>query len=140
MISLTTHSHKKMLSPAIQKFTVELPDNRLRFVFPNRLPWPHLLRSIPIILHFGSDYEDGIDCSGAFLWRLMIATPYQGKGYGQEAVRFIVQHLRAQGYRELFTSCGLGEGSPEGFYRRLGFEPTGDMYGDQIELVFRFPS
>jgi len=92
-----------------------------------------------MMLHLGSDYQDGIDCSGAFLWRLMIAGPYQGQGYGKEAVAFLVEHLRAQGYRELFTSCGLGEGSPEGFYRSLGFEPTGDWYGDQIELVYHFP-
>ena len=91
-----------------------------------------------IMLHFGSDYEDGIDCSGVFLWRLMIAGPCQGLGYGKESVAFLVEHLRAQGYCELFTSCGVGEGSPEGFYRRLGFVPTGEMYGDEIELVCRW--
>jgi len=34
----------------------------------------------------------------------------------------------------LYISCGQGEGSPEGFYRHLGFTPTGDTYGDEIEL------
>jgi diamine N-acetyltransferase len=91
-----------------------------------------------IMLHFGSDYDDGIDCHGAFLWRLMIAGPHQGKGYGKEALDFLVKHLKAQGYNELFTCCGVGEASPEEFYRRYGFEPTGDMYGDQIELVYHF--
>ena len=35
----------------------------------------------------------------------------------------------------LYTSCGQGEGSPEGFYRKLGFVDTGDRYDDEIELV-----
>jgi diamine N-acetyltransferase len=32
-----------------------------------------------IMLHIGSGWEDGIDCSGVFLWRFMIARDYQGK-------------------------------------------------------------
>ena len=40
----------------------------------------------------------------------------------------------------LYTSCGQGEGSPEGFYRKMGFTPTGGHYGednDEIELVLQ---
>lgn len=88
-----------------------------------------------LLLHIGSDYEDGIDCPGVFLWRLMIAGPYQGLGYGRRAMERLFDHLRALGVPRLYTSCGLGEGSPEGFYKRLGFRPTGEMYGDEIELM-----
>jgi diamine N-acetyltransferase len=91
-----------------------------------------------IMIHFGSDYEDGIDCPGAFLWRLMIAGPSQGLGYGKEALDFLILHLKAQGYRELYTSCELGEGSPMVFYQKYGFEPTGDFYDEEPELVYRF--
>ena len=91
-----------------------------------------------IMVHFGSDFEDGIDCPGAFLWRLMIAYPFQGKGYGNKAISRLMNELKARGYRELYTSCGLGEASPEGFYIRIGFTPTGEYYGDEIELVYRF--
>lgn len=91
-----------------------------------------------IMLHIGSDYADGIDCPGIFLWRLMIADPYQGKGYGLAAMEFLFKHLKALGIPELYTSYGLGKGSPEGFYRKLGFVPTGDHYGEEIEVVLRF--
>jgi diamine N-acetyltransferase len=37
----------------------------------------------------------------------------------------------------LYTSCTQGEASPEGFYRKMGFTPTGDHYGDEIELVLQ---
>lgn len=88
-----------------------------------------------VMTHTGSDYEDGIDCPGVFLWRFMIASPYQKKGYGRSALEKLILHLKAMGVPLLYTSCGQGEGSPEGFYRRLGFRPTGDHYGEEIELV-----
>ena len=88
-----------------------------------------------IMTHTGSDYEDGIDCPGVFLWRFMIAVSHQGKGYGRRALEKLIQHLKAMGVPVLYTSCGQGEGSPEGFYRKLGFTPTGDHYGHEIELV-----
>lgn len=88
-----------------------------------------------IMTHTGSDYEDGIDCPGVFLWRFMIAEPYQGKGFGKRALERLIQHLKAMGVPQLYTSCEQGEGSPEGFYRKLGFASTGGHYGDEIELV-----
>jgi diamine N-acetyltransferase len=92
-----------------------------------------------IMLHTGSDYDDGIDCPGVFLWRFMIAGPYQGKGYGKKAIECLLAHLRSQGATELYTSCGQGEVSPEGFYRKMGFVPTGDHYDDEIEMVRALP-
>jgi diamine N-acetyltransferase len=90
-----------------------------------------------MMLHIGSDYADGIDCPGVFLWRLMIANPHQGKGYGRDAMEFLFKHLKALGIPELYTSYGLGEGSPEGFYTKLGFVPTGDYYGEEPEVVYK---
>ena len=88
-----------------------------------------------IMTHTGSDYEDGIDCPGVFLWRFMIAQPFQGKGYGKLALEKLILHLKAMGIPLLYTSCGQGEGSPEGFYLKFGFLPTGEFYDDEIELV-----
>ncbi len=90
-----------------------------------------------ILLHVGSDYDDGIDNPGYFLWRLMIAGPYQGKGYGRRALERLLAQLRSQGVGELYTSCGLGEAGPEGFYARFGFTRTGGAYGDEVELVLK---
>jgi len=91
-----------------------------------------------ILMHFGSDFEDGIDCPGAFLWRFMISLPFQGKGYGKKALLRLIQELKTKGYKELFTSCGQGEASPEGFYKDFGFMPTGEFYDDEIELIISF--
>jgi len=90
-----------------------------------------------IMLHIGSDWEDGIDCPGVFLWRLMIGGSYQGMGYGRGAMQLLIKHLRALGISELYTSYHLGEGCPADFYQKLGFKPTGDHYGDEPEVVLR---
>lgn len=91
-----------------------------------------------ILVHFGSDFDDGIDCPGAFLWRFMIALPYHRKGYGKKALQRLISELKAMGYQELYTSCGVGEASPERFYKDFGFQPTGEFYNDEIELVYKF--
>jgi len=71
---------------------------------------------------------------GYFLWRLLIDAQQQGHGYGAAAVRLLAGLVRAEGAAELLVSYVPGEGDPEGFYRRLGFEPTGDVdpYGEII--------
>ncbi|MGC9348346.1 MAG: GNAT family N-acetyltransferase [Anaerolineae bacterium] len=77
-------------------------------------------------------YDDP-DESEYFLWRLMIAGPHQGKGYGRKAMELLISYVRTRpGATELFTSYVPIEGGPEGFYRKLGFEPTGEMEGDEV--------
>jgi len=90
-----------------------------------------------IMLHLGSDWADGIDCPGVFLWRFMISGPHQGKGYGAAAINLLVEHLRALGIPEIYTSYHPGEGGPEKFYQKLGFVPTGNYYGEEPEVVLR---
>jgi len=69
------------------------------------------------------------------LWRLMIATPHQGKGFGRRAVELLIERVKTRpGATELLVSCGEGDGSPEGFYRKLGFKRNGKMYGDEVGL------
>ena len=62
-----------------------------------------------------------------FLWKLLIDHRHQGKGYGREVVRQIVELVRDEGATELLTSHVPGEGGPAGFYARLGFVPTGEL-------------
>lgn len=70
-----------------------------------------------------------------FLWRLMIAGPYQGLRFGEKAIQLLIDHVRSRpGVKELLVSCEEGEGSPEGFYKKLGFIRTGKMLDDEIIL------
>ncbi len=83
-----------------------------------------------IMLHDSAEEEPGY-----MIWRLMVARPYQGMGFGRRAVNLLIDLMRTRpGAKELLTSCGLGEGSPEGFYLKLGFKHTGKMHGDEAVL------
>jgi diamine N-acetyltransferase len=90
-----------------------------------------------VMLYNGPD-DDDPSKEVHFLWRYMIAGPHQGKGYGRRALQIVIDDLKAQGAKELITSCGEGEASPEGFYRSLGFERDGNMYGDEVGLRLSF--
>ena len=71
-----------------------------------------------------------------FLWKQLIDYRHQGMGYGREVVRQIVELVRAQNATELLTSYVPGEGSPAGFYARLGFVPTGEL-DPEGEIILR---
>ena len=73
-----------------------------------------------------------------FLWKLLIDERHQGRGYGSEAVRQIARLVRAEGARELLTSYVPEDGGPAGFYKRLGFAPTGELDADG-EVIVRLP-
>jgi len=133
--TLSTQQRKMVADNAVSIAQAHCSENAwLRAIYTGDIPIGLLM------LHIGSDYDDGVDCPGVFLWRLMIAGPYQGKGYGTAAMDLLFKHLKALGIPAIYTSYGLGEGSPEGFYRKLGFVPTGDHYGEEIEGMLRFES
>ncbi len=59
-----------------------------------------------------------------FLWRLLIDTRFQRRGFGSATLDAVVAYVRSQGGTELLTSYTAGEGSPGPFYERYGFTPT----------------
>ncbi|MEM8781632.1 MAG: GNAT family N-acetyltransferase [Planctomycetota bacterium] len=70
-----------------------------------------------------------------FLCRLMVGAEHQGRGYGRAAIALIVDEVRRLPDGVTLKTCYVpGEGGPEGFYRKLGFEPTGVVEDDEVEL------
>jgi diamine N-acetyltransferase len=74
---------------------------------------------------------------GVGLWRFMVDARFQGRGVGREALRQIIEHVRARGVAALELSYVPGPGCPEPFYRSFGFEDTGRMEDDEIVLSLR---
>ena len=73
-----------------------------------------------------------------FLWRFMIDAGHQGKGYGAQAMHLVVDHVSSNpNATELLTSYVPGEGSPVGFYEKLGFEHTGREVHGEPEMQLR---
>ncbi len=69
-----------------------------------------------------------------FLWRLLIDDAAQGHGYGTAALDAVVAYLHDRpGADVLWTTSGLGEGSPRSFYERYGFRHTGEAkWGEDV--------
>lgn len=70
-----------------------------------------------------------------FLWRLLIDHRYQRRGYGTATLDAIVAYLRDRpGADVLYTSAVPGEQTPQPFYERYGFVPTGEIVDDEVVL------
>jgi len=106
------------------------PEAWFRAIYADEVPVGFLM------LHDESLRAQPREADYYFLWRLMIDVRFQKLGFGRRAVDLLVAHVLSRpNARRLHTSCHRGEGSPEGFYRRLGFRPTGREVGAETELV-----
>ena len=84
------------------------------------------LKDEPVIRHY------------YFLWRLMICAEQQGNGFGRRAVELVIEQVKSNpDATDLFVSYVPGDGSPEGFYMKLGFEHTGKKVGEELEMRLR---
>lgn len=74
-----------------------------------------------------------------YLWRYMIDQRYQGLGFGHRAMELVIEYVRARPAADgLFVSYVPGEGSPESFYKNLGFVDTGKVHGGEVEALLSF--
>ncbi len=70
-----------------------------------------------------------------FLWRLLIDEGKQRQGYGTAALDAVVEYVRGRpGAEALLTSATQGDGTPQPFYERYGFVPTGEVVDDEVVL------
>jgi len=75
------------------------------------------------------------------LWRFMIDESHQGKGYGRDAIKLVIEKVRTMpGAEKLDLSYVPGDGGPAGFYQSFGFEETGEMDGDERVMRLTFTS
>ncbi len=62
-----------------------------------------------------------------YLWRFMIDARYQGMGFGHRALLLLIDRVKTRpNATQLLTSVVQGEGSPQGFYEKLGFKLIGE--------------
>jgi diamine N-acetyltransferase len=73
------------------------------------------------------------------VWRLMVGSSYQGKGYGREAMeQVIARYKRRPGAYVITTFVAEKEGNAERFYNKLGFERDGRRQMDQIGMALKW--
>jgi RimJ/RimL family protein N-acetyltransferase len=72
-----------------------------------------------------------------YLWRLMVDWRHQGRGIGRAAIQELARQRAAEAATHLLLSCTADRtGTPEPFYKKLGFERTGktNEWGE-IEMI-----
>jgi diamine N-acetyltransferase len=117
------------------------PDQR-QFVAPNAVSiaeasfepraWPRAIHADGVAVGFAMLSLD-TTASEYYLWRLMIADGFQGRGYGRAALGLLVDHVRSlPNAQALLVSWVPADGGPEPFYRVLGFVPTGEIDGGEV--------
>ena len=71
-----------------------------------------------------------------YLWRFMIDERFQGLGYGAAAMGLLHDYVRSRPRGdEIFVSYVRAEGSPEAFYKGLGYVDTGTVRHGEHEAV-----
>jgi len=73
---------------------------------------------------------------GYFYWlyHLMIQKRYQGKGYGEAAVRLAVKEMNQLGATEIRTMYMPGNIRSQNLFKKLGFDEIGTLDGGDIFL------
>lgn len=105
------------------------------YVHPD-IAWPRLVVDDGLAVAFVMAFVDSVwehDATDirSGLWRLIVDRAHQGRGYGRFAVLAVCDQLRTRGAGACYVTYHRGEGTPEPFYRRLGFRTTGETSGDQ---------
>lgn len=75
-----------------------------------------------------------------YLWRFMIDAKYQRLGYGQQAIKLVIDYVKSRPKSDvLITSTVQAKGGPQKFYEKQGFKLTGDYEGGEaiMKLILK---
>jgi histidinol dehydrogenase len=84
------------------------------------------------------DEEDRAD--QLYIWRIMIDEAQQNRGYGKQAIALIIAKARQLGVAQVALSHHPGNLGAGEFYKKLGFVYTGQLNGDEVEMVIKLKS
>ncbi|HOI46341.1 MAG TPA: GNAT family N-acetyltransferase [Bacilli bacterium] len=135
---------------AVVELTNTLSEEQRKVVAPNvnslaeawlnyETAWPRAIYDDDTLVGFvmlgiGGYEEEEIDKPAYWLWRFMIAGPYQKQGYGKNALDVIVEKCKADQIKYLYASCHLDHASPYHFYMKYGFIDT-NKFEDGEEII-----
>lgn len=83
---------------------------------------------------FAFDENNEDPCDRYWLWRFMIDSSLQGRGYGKEALNEIIRYFRANCADEITLSTKASNTTALSLYHGFGFKENGQMNDDEIVL------
>jgi diamine N-acetyltransferase len=122
-------------------------DDQKKFVAPNAVSiaqayfsdhaWFRAIYADDTIIGFLM-LEDQPEKPEYYLWRFMIDARWQGMGFGRQAIKLLIDHVRTRpNAKELLTSVLQAPGGPQGFYEKMGFTCTGEY--EEGEAMMSLP-
>jgi RimJ/RimL family protein N-acetyltransferase len=110
------------------------PNSWIRAVYAGDTPVGMVMVFDPTLDAENAKKED-IAADTLYVWRLMIDFKHQGKGYGEWALRQVINWARTiPGITNVTLSYVMEEGSAKPFYEKLGFRETGNIDDDEMEM------
>ncbi len=104
--------------------------------YVNPTAWPRVVLEEERVVGFvmgNFDPDNEIEAFRAGIWRLNVHADAQGRGVGRFAVQQLAAEARSRRVGRITVLWRRGEGGPEGFYRALGFIPTGEeLFGEVV--------
>ena len=127
------------VSPAQRQFVSNVADSLLEAAEEpdgRALYWAVYADETPVGFVMISDEVGAPGYIPQYLWKLFIDERFQGRGYGTATLDLVVEYFRGRpGVEVMWTSAGQGAGSPVTFYKRYGFEQTGEIVFDNEVLL-----
>lgn len=83
------------------------------------------------------DFEDE-DGYYHWLWRFMIDSAHQGKGYGKAAMKEIIEYFKENGAKTVALSTEAHNSSAIALYESFGFRKTGQVIDGETVFLLEF--
>lgn len=125
---------KLRLKAGQEKFVAPVVES-IAEAYVNPTAWPRVVLAGDQVVGFvmgNFDPDHELEAFRAGIWRLNVAADAQGRGVGRFAVEAVAVEARRRGVSRITVLWERGEGGPEEFYLRLGFVPTGELFGETV--------
>jgi diamine N-acetyltransferase len=122
------------LKPGQEKFVAPVVHS-IAEAYVTPTAWPRVVVDGDRVVGFvmaNFDPDNELEEFRCGIWRLNVAADAQGLGVGRFAVDAVAAEARRRGRSRLTVLWEKGDGGPEGFYLRLGFVPTGELFGETV--------
>ncbi|WP_199043266.1 GNAT family N-acetyltransferase [Glycomyces salinus] len=122
------------VAPEQEAFVAPVADSLAEAYASYATAWPRLVYAgdEPVAFVMGGfDPEAEIEFFRCGIWRLNVDARHQRAGYGRFAVEAVLAEARRRGSNRATVMWKPGANGPEDFYRRMGFELTGEEFAGQ---------